>query len=407
MLFLVPAFNDDSGVEEDGMTTLSPADIRHVNALSCVHVLRSTPEALSISDIAARTGLSRPTVDAVVGDLESRGLLTEAPPEHGPVGGGRPARHYRFDADNSIVAGIDAGPNNIRVLLANLRGTLVGRFDREIAGPLSGTERVEAVTSAVNEALLTSRVSPAKLQAACVGVSGIVGEQGSIAHSFIVPEWNGVDVAPQIARAFGAHVFLENDIKLAGFAEHHLGAAQLDENIVYLQIGNRISMSLMIGGNIYQGRHRSSGEVGSQRGMRWTNTAVNGRLMWSSAPTAEQVFANARNGDPAAIAEIERFVIEIAPHITMVGLAFDPDLIVIGGGLSRSGEPFVDLLRAEIHRLIMLDGKPAVVASTLGSDGTLYGALALAFQNSSKALFGIEGVPVPDLAHFGRDLKTA
>lgn len=385
------------------MTTLSPADIRHVNALSCVHVLRSAPGALSISDVAARTGLSRPTVEAVVVDLESRGLLTEAPATPTPSSGGRPARHYRFDADSSIVAGIDAGPNNIRVILANLRGTLIGRYDRQISGPLTGAERVDAVISAVREALTRSELTPDKLQAACVGVSGIVSDDGAISQSFVVPEWNGVGVARQVSEAFGAHVFLENDIKLAGFAEHHLGAAELAENIIYLQIGNRISMSLMIGGNIHQGAHRSSGEIGSQRGMRWTSTAVHGQLMWSSAPTAEQVFANARAGDAAAIAEIQRFVAEVAPHVTMVALAVDPDLIVIGGGLSRSSDYFVDLLRTEIHRLVMLEGKPSVAGSTLGSDGTLFGALALAFQNSSQTLFGIEGVPVPDLAYPGHD----
>lgn len=385
------------------MTALSPADIRHVNALSCVHVLRSAPGALSISDVAARTGLSRPTVEAVVGELASRGLLTEVAPDHVPSSGGRPARRYQFDADSSIVAGIDAGPNNIRVILANLRGTLVGRFDRQIAGPMSGAERVDAVISAVHEALRRSDLSSDRLQAACLGVSGIVSDDGAISQSFVVPEWNGVCVASQISEEFGAHTFLENDIKLAGFAEHHLGAASLAENIIYLQIGNRISMSLMIGGNIHQGAHRSSGEIGSQRGMRWTSTAVQGQLMWSSAPTAELVFANARQGDPDAIAEIRRFVVEIAPHITMVSLAFDPDLIVIGGGLSRSSDYFVDLLRTEVHRLVMLDGKPPLAGSTLGSDGTLFGALALAFQNSSQALFGIEGVPVPDLAYPGAD----
>lgn len=385
------------------MTSLSPADIRHVNALSCVHVLRSAPGALSISDVAARTGLSRPTVEAVVVDLESRGLLTEAPATPAPSSGGRPARHYSFDADSSIVAGIDAGPNNIRVILANLRGTLVGRYDRQISGPLSGAERVDAVISAVHEALTRSELTSDKLQAACVGVSGIVSDDGAISQSFVVPEWNGVGVASQVSEAFGAHVFLENDIKLAGFAEHHLGAAELAENIIYLQIGNRISMSLMIGRNIHQGAHRSSGEIGSQRGMRWTSTAVHGQLMWSSAPTAEQVFANARKGDAAAIAEIQRFVAEIAPHVTMVALALDPDLIVVGGGLSRSSDYFVDLLRTEIHRLVMLEGKPSVAGSTLGSDGTLFGALALAFQNSSQTLFGIEGVPVPDLAYPGHD----
>ncbi len=390
---------DETGGQD--MSTLSPADIRHVNALSCVHVIRSTPETLSISDIAARTGLSRPTVDAVVAGLEARGLLAESAADAGQASGGRPARRYRFDADTSIVAGIDAGPNNIRVILANLRGTLVGRFDRQISASLSADERVDAVIAAVENALRSSELSPSMLKAACVGVSGIIGDDGDVLQSFVVPEWNGVGVAQRISEAFDAHVFLENDIKLAGFAEHHLGAAQFVGNTIYFHIGNRISMSLMIGGNIHQGFHRSSGEISSQRGMRWTHSAVQGQLMWSSAPTAEQVFANAKKDDPDAIAEVERFVVEIAPHITTVGLALDPDLIIIGGGLSRSSDLFVDMLRTEIHRLVMLDGKPAVAASTLGSDGTLFGALALAFQKSSQVLFGIEDVPVPDLAYPG------
>ncbi|WP_051147376.1 ROK family transcriptional regulator [Glaciibacter superstes] len=403
------------------MNTPSPADIRHANALTCVHVLRTSQGTLSISDVAQRTGLSRPTVDAVIAGLESHGLLSAAPADASTANGGRPARRFQFEAEHAIVAGVDAGPRNIRVVLADLQGRVVARAHREIGadsrkgtgqhgtgapgtgkhdtGELSAMQRVEEVIATMHDALETAGIPPAKLQVACVGVSGIVGFDGRISQSFVVPEWNGIDIAKRIGQAFDCHVFLENDIKLAAFAEHHLGAAQLVSNTLYFQIGNRISLSLTLDGNIHHGFHRSSGEVGSLRGMRWTSSAVNGQLTWRSAPTAELVFAKALAGEPEAGAEMTTFVSEIASHIASVSLALDPDLIIVGGGLSRSGEPFVDLLRTEVHRLIMIEGKPNMVASTLGSDGTLLGALALAFQDCSTELFGLEGVPVPEIVH--------
>lgn len=389
------------------MLTPSSADIRHANALVCVQVLRTAPGALTISDVVQRTGLSRPTVDAVIAGLEAHGILSAAAADASAASGGRPARRFRFEADNAIVAGIDAGPKNIRVLLANLQGTVIARAHRVVDAPLSALQRVSAVIDAVHEALATAEITPTKLRAACVGVSGIVGFDGKISQSFVVPEWNDIDVAKRISSAFDCHVFLENDIKLAAFAEHHLGVAQLVDNIVYFQIGNRISLALTLNGKIHQGFHRSAGEMGSLRGMRWTSSSESGQLIWKSATTAEQVFAKALAGKSNAIDEITQFTVEIAPQIATVGLAVDPDLIVIGGGLSRSGELFVDLLRAEVHRLIMIDGKPNVVASTLGSDGTLLGALALAFQNCSNELFGIDGVPVPEIVLSERDEDAA
>lgn len=381
------------------MSTSSPTSIRHANALTCLQVLRNAQGIVSISDIANRSGLSRPTVDAVVSGFEAQGLVTEAPAGNSHATGGRPARQFRFAASSSIVAGIEASPNNIRIILADLGGGLQGRLDRPIVGPLTGKERIEAVISALEEALTRTGIPSGKLRAACVGVSGIIDANGCPSNSFVVPEWNGVDVAAAIAAAFSMHVFLENDMKLAGFAERHLGAAQQAEDFIYLQIDKLISMSLMINGDIHQGAHRFAGEIGSQRGMRWTSTSVQGHLTWSSAPTAELVFARAMANDPDAVKEIAQFISEIAPHIAMMGLVLDPELIVVGGGLSGSNAHFVTMLQDEVHRLVMLDAKPDMVASPLGSDGTLFGALALAFKQSSQVLFGFDHVPVPYIAH--------
>jgi predicted NBD/HSP70 family sugar kinase len=241
-------------------------------------------------------------------------------------------------------------------------------------------------------------VESARLRAACVAVSGILAADGRIADSFAVPEWNGAPVAEEFESLLGCGVTLENDIKLSALAEHHMGAAQDVDDIVFVQIGNRISIALTLDRTIFQGRHRSAGEVGSLRGMRWASNSVRGELTWRTGASAEEVLGRAERGDAEALAEVRTFIEEIAPLLTTVTLVADPDRIIIGGGLSRAGGLFVDMLRERIHHLIVLDVDHEVMASSLGSIGAACGALALAFQTGSADLFGYPGVSVPPIS---------
>ncbi|MDQ0643599.1 ROK family transcriptional regulator [Microbacterium murale] len=377
------------------MNTLGPANIRHANALACIDAFRSVEEPLSISDIAARTGLSRPTIESVISGFEARGLVAEAAAAEAASSGGRPARRYALESTSSVVAGIDAGPRNVRVLIADLRGRIIARATKVIDGAPTSDERLAIVTAVTADALQRSGVSAANLQAACIAVSGIVGESGRLINSFAVPEWNGVAIAEHIADSYDCVAVLENDIKLAAYAEHNMGAAHDVDNILFIQIGNRISLSQTFDRQIFHGAHRSAGEVSSLRGMHWTKTSIKGQLTWRSGETAEQVFARASAGDETALSEVVAFIREIAPLLTTVSLVVDPARIVVGGGLSRAGDLFVDMLREEIHRLIVLADKPDVTASPLGSIGAATGALALAFQFGSESLFGIADVAVP------------
>ncbi|WP_396654407.1 ROK family protein [Microbacterium sp.] len=377
------------------MHQLGPADIRRSNALACLSALRATEAPVTISELASVTELSRPTVEAVVAGFERRGTVVAAAASAGSSAGGRPARRYILDEMSALVAGIDAGPRNVRVLISDLRGRVVSRADATVRGTPTAVERLDVVTDTVRQALAASGAAPDRLQASCTAVSGIIGDDGRLVDSFAVPEWNGTPIAKEVARRFDCESLIENDIKLAAYAEHHMGAARGIEDILFIQIGNRISLSQTFGGQIFQGAHRSAGEVGSLRGMRWTRTSVKGNLTWRTGPSGEHVLAAASAGDAEALEEVREFVTEIAPLLSTVALVVDPARIVIGGGLSRAGELFVDMLRDEIHRLIVLPAQPEVLASPLGSIGSAAGALALAFQRGSQRLFGIPDVPVP------------
>lgn len=379
------------------MNAPGPADIRQANAVACIQALRTAPTPLTIAGLTSATGLSRTTVDAVIVELEERGIVAATSSSETTRSGGRPARRYALDASHAVVAGVDAGPRNLRVVLADLGGQILAVRSDRFPADATAHERVQRTADLVTACLDEASIPRTRLGAACVAVSGIVGADGRIANSFAVPQWTGAPLAEQLSEMLGCAVMLENDIKLAALAEHHMGCAQDVDNIVFAQIGNRISIALTLDRQILQGEHRSAGEVASLRGMRWTKSSVRGELTWRSAGSAEEVLALAQQGDADALAEVRGFVEEIAPLLTTVVLVADPARMVIGGGLSRDADLFVDMLRERIHHLTMLDVAHDVRPSSLGSIGTACGAVALAFLTGSAILFGIPGVPVPPM----------
>jgi predicted NBD/HSP70 family sugar kinase len=282
------------------------------------------------------------------------------------------------------------------VLIADLRGVVIGRVSRPVPEGLSAVQRLGVLVEAVRSALEEADVPLSRLHAACVGVSGIIGHDGKINRSYFVPEWNNSDIVGRISAELGCSVVLENDIKLAAYAEHHVGAAQLASDSVYFQLGENIAFAITIKGRIHQGAHRSAGELASLRGMRWTRNAVRGVLTWQTAHSLLGVVDEAEKGADAAAEELDAFIADIAARVVTVALVLDPDLIIVGGEISAR-DYFMERLCAEIDRLTLLDAKPGVVASSLGQDGTLIGALALAFKECSAELYGTPGVPVPEL----------
>src|SRR5699024_9970495 len=315
----------------------TPSAMRRANARDCTVVLREAERALTLAEIAAGTGLSRPTVAAVLEELQATGTVVPAP---AAASGrpGRPARPFRFAPSASTAAAL--APH-----VQALRGT--GR-----------------APSAVG-----------------VAVPGILDPAGHVSRSLAAPALEGVDLADALAQRLGCPVEVDNDIKLAALAEHHLGPAA--DSIVLIQLGHRVSVAVIVGGAILQGAHRLAGELGSQRGMRWTDSSVRGRLTWSTGDDAQELLERAAAGDPGAVQEVEEFCAQIAPRLATVLLTVDPERVVVGGGLSRAGETLLAPLRRAVGRLLMTEPAPEVVPARLTTDGALVGALGLGFAHGS------------------------
>jgi len=360
-----------------------------------LQTLRDRADPLTISQLATATGLSRPTVGTVL-----RELADNSPVVHddraGASGAGRPARRFRFDPAAGSVAGIDAGPNTLRLTLTDLAGSVLTRTLAPLDPELSNRARMSVLRRLVNQAIADTRAG--SLRAIGVGVAGILNHEQRIAHSIALPQWAGYRVVERVSTALGCTAVAENDIKLAALAEHRLrqeGQTPAPPHMLYLQIGHRISVASIVDGHLLQGSHRIAGELGTLRGMRWTESSHRGQLRWRSARTAEAVLARAATGDHEAAQEIADFCAEIAPRIGTIVLTLDPDLIVVGGGLAQAGATFLDPLTTALHHVLTFDAHPPVVRSLLQTHAVESGALGVAFDQLSEHICGVPGLAPP------------
>ncbi|WP_223691361.1 ROK family transcriptional regulator [Leifsonia poae] len=365
---------------------------RAANKVLCLRFLSSAPGPRTVGAISLGTGLSRPTVGAVLAELVAESVVEQIDPRN--IGSGRPAREFEFIGAAAHVAGVDVGPHGIRVIVADLSGRQVGRFDGPVDLGGSVVSQLRGVVERVEAVCVAGGVPTERLRSVCVAVPGIIGAEG-VSASLAIPDWVGHPAAARLSAELGCPVMLENDIKLAALAEHKLGAGRGVSDLVYLQIGNRVSLALVIEGAIRQGAHRLAGELGSLRGMKWAANSERGQLIWRSAPTSAELFSRAEQGDDVASSEISEFCDQIAERIAAILLTVDPTVVVIGGGMSRAGELFLGPLRAAVHRLLMIPELPPIIPSRLPLDATVLGALGTAFDAQSSSLYGIDGYPTP------------
>lgn len=379
--------------------------LRRRNTVACIGSLRDRG-VQTLTEIARATGLSRPTVESIVAELVVEGLVaeeSESAPASGSSKAGRPARQFAFVADAAHVVSVDLGLHRVTVLVSDLSGTIVTALVRDTPATFDGGILIELMHEALQEAIAPLGISEFQLASVVVCVTGIVDDRGRMLQSNLVPDWNGIDLAAQFGRGLSAPVTIENDVNMAAVAELHTGAARLADDVVFVMVGHRINAAIILGGALHRGRNFAAGEVGDLAVTGWGYEGIREGSVLSlfSGRSAADVFTRAEAGDAESIELVGRFSRQIAQGVAAVGLALDPDLIVIGGGLSEAGDLLLDNLRLAFNGLVKRHMQLPLVASTIGSAGVAVGGLVRALERASEELYGAADLGVPKLTVAG------
>ncbi|MEE1746196.1 ROK family transcriptional regulator [Streptomyces sp. NPDC007076] len=376
--------------------TISGGDtsrLRRINLVTTLRALRGQGP-LSLTEVTKRTGLSRPTVESLTEELLGSGWLKELPPHSGHMG--RPARLFSFHSTGDYVLGIDIGSYSIRAAVADLDGTVVASRTEGVSADAGRAVRLAAVRATAAGALESAAVGCAQLAAVCVGTTGVVSHDGLVKRCVGLPEWDGLDLAGEMAVDFDCPVLVENDCNLAALTEGWIGEAQGVDDVAFVLSGVRTGAGLLIGGRVHRGRGGAAGEIGALPLVGW-HRATSHLTGYPKMPpdilpqeAAEYVFARARTGEPAARWAVEQYAHDLAEGIAALVLALDPELVVIGGGVSRSGDVLLEPLRRHLDPLCL--EPPALAVSSLSDQAVVLGAVRLALDHVDARLYDVDTV---------------
>ncbi|MFP4975607.1 ROK family protein [Paenibacillus sp. CN-4] len=320
----------------------------------------------------------------------------------------------------TYVVGLDLGGTKIAAGLFDARGVLIGREQLETGK--GGTAR-ELVTRM--NGMIRSVAGGKPLAGVGLASPGAVDSRKGIAlNGTNLPEWNGVPLKEWMEAELRTEVQVVNDANAAAWGEFVRGAGRGSTNMVYITFSTGIGAGLVLDGRLFLGSHSFAGELGhtvvdpagpvcscGRRGCWETfasGTAIRNEALRRLAQqtsliaeiadeqgeslSAKHVFEAVRRGDRVAGEVFERTVHYMALGLSNIVHAYNPDVLVIGGGVSRAGELLLSAVRTRTEQYVMAPyrGTYRITGAELGDDAGLIGAAAL-FQDAGSG--AIEAQP--------------
>ncbi|MEU6717101.1 ROK family transcriptional regulator [Nonomuraea sp. NPDC046802] len=371
--------------------------VRRLNLRSVLRVLYGGGSH-TITVIAAAANISRPTASQAISDLLDAGWIQASDQAVGKKDRvGRPAQRFEFRPSAGHVLGVDMGGHKVLVLVSDLSGEVVAESRETLRPASSRARRLAIMNRTIASALSAAGLSAADISCAAIATPGVVGPDGKVAHAPAIPDWDGVDLGKHVQDRFGIPTQVFNDMRMAALAEHWKGVARDASDVVYVHVGHRMGTGLLVAGRPHAGRHGAAAEIGLWRGLRWAH-AYEQLLELAPRRSADQgdaiqaIFDAAKAGDAAAQAGIDAFADLLVQGLTPVMVTIDPELVIIGGGISAAGEAIREPVRVRVER--ETDFPPTVVCSVMGDHACAIGAVRSALDVAEERLF-TELTPAP------------
>ncbi|MFJ8107706.1 ROK family protein [Streptomyces sp. NPDC096132] len=370
---------------------MNQSAVRRVNTSVILRALAVSAGPTTMTGLAARTGLSRRTIELILDTLVEAGWVREL--DRVPVSGsaGRPARRYELRAEHALLAAVRVTTVDVSAVVADVRGRILGRAHRPLRSYQDPRATLDDAAELVLAALDDAGGTADRLRAGAVASGGAIDDDGVVRRLVHTTRWEGVHLPDELARRVRVPWFADNDTNLGALAERWRGVAGDHDNVVWAMLGNRTGLGILIRGAVHRGLDGAAGEIVEARSMP-AGSVEHRPVAWLTSPepaqraVAHARFDAARTGDPAALAEVDEFVENIASILTTLSWTVAPSLIVLGGGLEDAADVLLPRVRAALREA----RTPAVElrATGLGHDGPLVGAVKLALDRMDTELFG-------------------
>lgn len=308
-----------------------------------------------------------------------------------------------------VTIGIDLGGTNIAAGVVDEQGNILAKSQTRTLPERPYQAVVRDMARAAKEAMKKAGVLLSEVSALGVGVPGFYDKDGGVVVFCTNLGWHDVPLAAEIRKYLDVPVYGDNDATVAGFAEAIAGVSRGVQSSVFLTLGTGLGSGIVIGGKIWSGAHGVAGELGHimyrQGGVPCTCGAHGCLERYASATAlirigkeaaarhpesalhrveegrfnAKTVIDAARAGDAAAAEAFDEYTDHLAGGIVTIISFLDPELIVLGGGVSRAGDFLLAPVRRKVKERKFFKTLPAgeVVIASLGNDAGIIGAAML------------------------------
>ncbi|GAC1327686.1 MAG: ROK family protein [Chloroflexota bacterium] len=323
----------------------------------------------------------------------------------------------RARAGTSVDLCIDLGGTRVRtaVVLPGLR--LAGRLEEQTDHPAGPRGIVRQIARLGRKSLEMAGQSPNQLRIAAIATPGPADARTGIVYDPPnLPGWHDVPLRSWLESELGVPVRVVNDANAAALAEHVVGAGTGTRNMIYITISTGIGGGIILDEQLVEGSSGSAGEIGHATvdlhgpicncgntgcleavgsgtaiARRFGEEREKGRASVVSSwvgdtpATAADVVRAALLNDPLALEVFAEATLAVAAGVVMCIHIFNPDVIVLGGGVTRAGPLLFEPIRAYVDRRAMAIPRAAVriLPAQLGDDVGLVGAAIVAARTES------------------------
>jgi Transcriptional regulator/sugar kinase len=372
------------------------AEMRQRNAAETLGILyRASPATMAT--LQQESGLSRRTLELILDDLTTTGWVAEAPlPAQDVRPVGRPARSFAFRYDAACIVAIQLEAGQINATVADLAASILGTLRVSLPVNTSREERLTRLDDCITRLLGQCDVERSSVIAVTVSTPGIVQDDGTIDLPMTMPGWTGFSLSHAVGEMFDCPVRVENDAKLAALGEKWSRDGEVRDFAYIFGDSERIGVGLVIRNELYRGLNGAAGEV------RWSREfALEATLLMhlddEDAPghaAAQALVAAARDGEPAALREVERLAHALAPGITAIAWLLAPEEIILGGSLGS----VQDLLIPALESALADTDRPfetTIRGSQYGDRSIVTGCLRMCVESLGEELFRPVAAPSP------------
>jgi glucokinase-like ROK family protein len=385
--------------------TITSAEMRGINRSAVLELIRRE-SPIARTTIAQRLGVSLPTVMRIVDGLIDDGFVRS----HGRTewSGGRRRPLLEFNADGYVVLGVDmGGTEKMYGAVSEIGGNIINEVyvDRE---GTSGEACYQLLTQLIDHLLASPGLKGRKVRGVGVGAPGITHHREGIVKWAYALNWKDFPLKDRLSKKYDLPVTVDNDVNLAALGEHWFGVGQNIQNMVMIVDSAGIGAGIIINGSLYRGSSEASGEIGhmipgreflgkSFSDFGGLESVASGTRMIEQARAVlrsrkdapdlnllrtEDIFASAQRGDKWATSIMNEVVDYLAIAVANLSVSFDPELIVLGGGVTSFGNMLVEPIQNRIKG--MIPTPPRLVVSSLGLRATVMGAIITVLHNTSN-----------------------